>query len=202
MQTMRSFSQPPARTNLPKAILHTIFFHRYFSSVRPSTFEVLDFTDPSVSDQELGTLIETRAGQLLRQLGPNASSSASTRGKLSVLFYEKKRKKAGAGLGWFGTGKVEEDILWEKWSLIVTLATPNTEHGGFQCDRRCCVGTDPDSERDKILRAAGASLQKSMLQVIKIVNREKAHIPAITSNEVNPFPYKIDITPRIEGLRS
>ena len=82
-----------------------------------------------MADQELEILIETRAGQLFRQLSPSGSNDGSTRGNLNVLFYEKRRKKAGAGLGWFGTGRAEEDIIWEKWSLAITLATPRTEDG-------------------------------------------------------------------------
>ena len=110
-------------------ILHTIFFHRYFPAIRPSTLDVLDFTLPIVPDQELETQIDTRVGQLVRQLKSTSSTKNGIRGVLTVEFFEKKRRKAGGGLGWFGGGKADEDILWEKWKLEVTLATPRTEDG-------------------------------------------------------------------------
>lgn len=62
-----------------------------------------------------------------------------------MLFYEKRRKKAGAGLGWFGTGRTEEDIVWEKWSLQVTLATPRTEDGKFCRTIRSWAASDQNT---------------------------------------------------------
>ena len=93
------------------------------------TIEVLDLTLPFVSDPELETLIETRVGQLSRQLASTSSPKSSVRGQLAVQFFEKRRRKGG-GLGWFtGGGKADEEICWENWCLEVTLATPKTETG-------------------------------------------------------------------------
>lgn len=114
-------------------ILHTIFFHRYFPSIKPSYLEVLDFTLPLVTDPELETLIDTRVGQLIRQLSSTSSPKSSVRGSLVVEFFEKRRRKAG-GLGWFtGGAKGDEEICWESWCLEVTLATPKTEIGRHRC---------------------------------------------------------------------
>lgn len=45
-------------------------------------------------------------------------------------FFEKKRRKAGGGLGWFtGGAKGDEEVCWERWTLEVTLATPKSETG-------------------------------------------------------------------------
>ena len=111
-------------------ILHTVFFHRYFPSLRPSSIEVLDLTLPLVADPELETLIDTRVGQLIRQLNSTSSPKSSVRGSLVVQFFEKKRRKGGGGLGWFtGGAKGDEEVCWESWCLEVTLATPKTEIG-------------------------------------------------------------------------
>ena len=111
-------------------ILHTIFFHRYFPSIRPSSIEVLDLTLPLVADPELETLIDTRVGQLIRQLSSTSSPKSSVRGSLVVQFFEKKRRNGGGGLGWFtGGAKGDEEVCWESWCLEVTLATPKTEIG-------------------------------------------------------------------------
>ena len=124
---------PRHRTRRPCSyqlgILHTIFFHRYFPSIRPSSIEVLDLTLPLVADPELETLIDTRVGQLIRQLSSTSSPKSSVRGSLVVQFFEKKRRKGG-GLGWFtGGAKGDEEVCWESWCLEVTLATPKTEIG-------------------------------------------------------------------------
>ena len=112
-------------------ILNTIFFHRYFPSLRPSTLEVLDLTLPFVTDPELETLIDTRVAQLIRQLSSTTSPKSSVRGQLAVQFSEKRRRKGG-GLGWFtGATKGDEEVCWEIWCLEVTLAMPRTEAGEF-----------------------------------------------------------------------
>ncbi|MCJ1307541.1 hypothetical protein MMC25_001187 [Agyrium rufum] len=73
------FADPANIKDVVRAILHTIFFHRYFPTLRPSTIEVLDrLTLPYVSDPELETLIETRVGQMARQLSPTTSSTSTT----------------------------------------------------------------------------------------------------------------------------
>jgi len=109
-------------------VLHTIFFHRYFPCHRPGSLDVLDLTLPVVTNPELETLIDTRVGQLSRQLSSDTSPQGSVRGQLAVQFFEKRRKKGG-GLGWFGGGRAEEEVCWEIWRLEVTLATPKTETG-------------------------------------------------------------------------
>lgn len=53
------------------------------------------------------------------------------RGRIAVEFYERKRRRPGM---WFGglagmTGKGEEEVCWEIWTLDVTIATPRTESG-------------------------------------------------------------------------
>jgi len=175
------FADPTCVKDIVRGILHTIFFHRYFPSIRPSSLEVLDLTLPLVTDPELETLIDTRAGQLIRQLSSTTSPNSSVRGQLGVQFFEKKRRKGG-GLGWFGGGKAEEEICWEVWTLEVTLAMPRTE-----------------AERTKVLKAMEMTLQKTALKIVTIVNQHKDHIPPITTSETNPFPYQIVLNPRLEG---
>lgn len=109
----------------PPGILHTIFFHRFFPSVRPRTHDVLDLTLPVVGDAELETLIEQKTSSLIRQLDTTSdlgSRSSGVRGQIAVQFFEKRRRKA-----WFTKG--EEEVCWEQWTLDVTLAIPRTESG-------------------------------------------------------------------------
>lgn len=106
-------------------ILHTIFFHRFFPSIRPKTRDVLDLTLPVVEEVELETLIDQRTAALVRQLDTSSdmgARSTGVRGQIAVQFFEKRRRKA-----WFTKG--EEEVCWEQWTLDVTLATPRTESG-------------------------------------------------------------------------
>ncbi|KAL8741867.1 MAG: hypothetical protein Q9190_005574 [Brigantiaea leucoxantha] len=175
-------ADPTCIRDIVRGILHTIFFHRYFPSLRPSSLEVLDLTLPFVADQELETLIDTRVGQLIRQLSSTSSPKGGTRGEVGVRFFEKKRRKSGGIGGWLtGTGKSEEAICWEVWKLNITLTTPRTE-----------------AERMTVMKAEAPALQKTAMHIVKIVNRDKDHIPPITTSETNPFPYEIILNPRAE----
>lgn len=121
--------------SLVLGILHTIFFHRYFPCIRPIAYDVLDLSLPAVDDVELETLIESRVNTLVRQHLSTSSTSPNggVRGRIAVQFFEKRRRKGGL---WFGglSGKNEEEVCWEIWTLDVTIATPRTESGeSFIC---------------------------------------------------------------------
>lgn len=57
-------------------------------------------------------------------------------------------------------------------------------------------------EKVKVRRAMATSLQKSALKIIMIVNRDKDHIPPITTTDQNPFPYHITVGGRGAGNSS
>jgi len=177
-------------------ILHTIFFHRFFPSIRPKTRDVLDLTLPVVEDVELETLIDQRTATLVRQLDTSSDMGArntGVRGLVAVQFFEKKRRKA-----WFTKG--EEEVCWEQWTLDVTLATPRTESGMYPCAvGKYSVDTGWFTERAKVRKAMEAMLLKAAMKIVTTVNREKDHIPPITTSEANPFPYQIVINPKGDG---
>ena len=58
---------------------------------------------------------------------------------------------------------------------------------------------DGFAERTKVTKAIGSTLQNTAMKIITIVNQHKDHIPPITTSEANPFPYHIDLNPRVEG---
>lgn len=117
---LEAFADPRSVREVVKAILHTIFFNRFFPSLTPRTRDVLDLTLPYVDDDELETMIDARATALERQL--DASSSDGARGQIDVQFFEKRRRKA-----WLSRG--DEEVCWECWTIKVTVAQPRTESG-------------------------------------------------------------------------
>lgn len=154
-----------------KAILHTIFFHRYFTSISPLTRDLLDLTLPAIDDVDLETLIEQKTHALRRAI--DSTHQPRGRGQISIQFFEKKRRKT------YFFGKTEEEVCWEQWTLDVTLAHPRTE-----------------SEVLKVRRAMSKSVEKAAYKIIAIVNRDKDHIPPITTTDANPFPYQIIVNPK------
>ncbi|GAB7362168.1 hypothetical protein MBLNU230_g2194t1 [Neophaeotheca triangularis] len=173
----------PNVKDVVKGVLHTIFFHRYFTPLYPATHDVLDITLPYVTDDEIETLVEQRATALVRQLdvannqqSPQYSQKGG-KGQIVVQFLEKKRRKGG----WFGT-KADEETVWECWVVDVTLATSRSENDGTKTRRQM--------ER---------SLQKASMKIISVVNRDRNHIPPITTTEANPFPYQILVNPKNDG---
>nr|POE56682.1 meiotically up-regulated gene 66 protein [Quercus suber] len=157
-----------------KGVLHTIFFHRLFTALLPATHDVLDMTLPYVSLDNIDALINQRTETLSRSLNSNAST---VRGQVVVQFNEKKRRK-----GWF-VAKADEESAWETWIVNVSILSARSER-----------------EKNEVRAAMEASLQKAVTDVTEIVNRERAHIPPITTNETNPFPYQILINPKEGGL--
>jgi len=173
--TLEVFADPTCVKEVVKAILHTIFFHRYFIPIAPKTKDLLDQTLPAVDDVHLETLIDQTATTLVRALeGTSTPGSRSGRAQIGVSFYEKRRRKS-----YFNFGKTDEEICWELWTLDVTCAAPRTE-----------------SDARKVRVAMENTLRKTALKIIGIVNREKDHIPPITTTDTNPFPYKIQVNPK------
>ncbi|QIW99608.1 hypothetical protein AMS68_005126 [Peltaster fructicola] len=121
------------------ATLHTIFFHRIFTSLYPSTHEVLDLTLPWKQE-----------------------------------FLERKRKKSG----WF-VAKADEETIWETWHIDISITGARSE---------------PEAARNRSLMAK--SLEDAAFKILETVNEERSHIPPITTNESNPFPYQILVNAR------
>ncbi|KAH7329199.1 autophagy-related protein [Stachybotrys elegans] len=173
------FADPRSLREVVKGILHTIFFNRFFPSLVPHTREVLGLTLPYVDDNELDTMIDQRARALERQIDADRSSSAIAgngggRGQIAVQFFEKRHKKM-----WLTR---EEEVCWECWTVKVTVAEPRTE-----------------SERAKVRRAMEQTLLTTTMKIVTFVNTHTDHIPPITTQTANPFPYKINIDQKETG---
>ncbi|KAF2404304.1 DUF1649-domain-containing protein, partial [Trichodelitschia bisporula] len=181
--TLDIFADPTCVKDIVKAILHTIFFHRYFIPTVPLTRDVLDQTLPAIDDVDLETLIDQRATSLVRALDTSGAAvgtvpraGQSGRAQLVVQFFEKKRRKT------YFFGKADEEVCWEQWAIDVTAAAPRTE-----------------TDRIKVRKAMEKSLHKAAIKIVTIVNQHKEHIPPITTTETNPFPYQILINPKTDG---
>lgn len=161
-------------------ILHLIFFHRYFTPLQPSTHDILDLTLPYCTDADIATLVDAKTTAFARQLDISSPQSsppqAAGRGQIVVQFLEKKRRK-----GWF-VAKADEETVWENWVIDVSLTAARSE-----------------SEASRNRRTMENNLQKAAMRIITIANRDRTHIPPITTNDTNPFPYQILVNPKSDG---
>lgn len=134
-------------------VLHTIFFHRYFPSIRPSLYlpsssaqysssrspESLPIPLPTIQEPpEVTAAIETHTAALVSQLTSPSSTSpgaaaGGSRGEIVIQLFDRKRRKTGITGGWLGrfggTHQTEEEICWEEWVVQVVVARPRTEAG-------------------------------------------------------------------------
>ncbi|ETN40388.1 uncharacterized protein HMPREF1541_04665 [Cyphellophora europaea CBS 101466] len=193
--TLEIFSDQHLVRDLAKGILHTIFFHRYFPSIRPSltTDTSLPIPLPCILDPpEIAAAIDTSVAELMSQLntpsGPGNVPPGGSRGEIVVQFFDRKRRKTGYTGGWLGRlggggAQTDEEVCWEEWRLKVVVARPRSE-----------------ADRIKVRRAMESSLQKTALKIVDLVNKEKDHIPPITTSEQNPFPYRMLVNPKQQNL--
>lgn len=121
----------------------------------------------------------------------SAPRNSSNRGQIVLQFLERPSpKRRQPTKSWFGTSTAHSNkgnsddgsAPWETWVLDVTLASPRSE-----------------SEAVKARRAMETSLLRTAMKIVNIVNRDRGHIPPITTSESNPFPYLVLVNPRSEG---
>jgi hypothetical protein len=142
-------------------------------------------------------MIEQRVAALERQIDTQRSSGGTNnaaggsatggRGQLVVQFFEKRRRKA-----WLSRG--DEEVCWECWTIKVTVAEPRTESGtprNLWFTREDI--TNNDAERAKVRRAMEQTLLTTAMKIVTFANTHKDHIPPITTQGTNPFPYKINL---------
>ncbi|THW50499.1 DUF1649-domain-containing protein [Aureobasidium pullulans] len=159
-------------------ILHTIFWYRIFANLEPSSHDVLDVPVPWIQDVDLQTLVEQRVDQFVRQIDADSNDqNQNTRGQMVVQFSERERRRKK---GWFG--QKDEDLVWETWTLNIALASPRTHQ-----------------EATTSRRAIEKSLSNAILKITDIVQQNKDHVPPITTQDTNTFPYHILVNPKNDG---
>ncbi|KAF7730663.1 hypothetical protein EC973_001612 [Apophysomyces ossiformis] len=154
-----------------RALLHSIFFHRLLVNVAPRELRVLDTTVSITDSPDIEKLVEDRITEFLQ------NNSHVKQGKMAVLFYEKRLKK-----NWFQLSKSEELVCWEQWAITLGILHPQN-----------------DQERQKAQRSVERQLPLRLLDILKMANDHKEHIPSITTTEGNPFPYQIAIPSQSES---
>lgn len=145
-----------------------------------------------MDDPELEELIDQRTNLLIKSIETSVSIGSKThRGQIAVEFYERRPKKA-----WFS--KAEEKVCWEQWLLSVTLVNPRTDSGTSETFPHGLgnILANTETERARARASIEHQLQKAVLEIITTASLRKDHIPPITTNDTNPFPYQIIVSPK------
>lgn len=145
-----------------------------------------------MDDPELEELIDQRTNLLIKSIETSVGVGSKThRGQIAVEFYERRPKKA-----WFS--KAEEKVCWEQWLLSVTLVNPRTDSGTSETFLHGLgnILANTETERARARASIEHQLQKAVLEIITTASLRKDHIPPITTNDTNPFPYQIIVSPK------
>jgi len=164
------------------SLLHSIFFHRIFGNIQPLTRDILDVTFPYAEDMDLQSLIDSKTAAFIRYVDSVSSSDsndgqhggdAQIRATMSIQFFEKVTRRAS----WWASKAAESEVCWEKWDI--------------NCEFLPLSRNERDRSKARIVMEGQLS---SALRKIVLLTQRTDHIPPITTNEANPFPYQI-LTP-------
>ncbi|KAM3527554.1 hypothetical protein NHJ13051_002854 [Beauveria bassiana] len=201
------FADPRSVRDIVRAILHTIFFTRFFPAVHPSTRNVLDLvTLPYVDDDELATMIEQRAAALERQLDAERSSSHQTTAAAAAAAARQQYSSSGTTAAAAAAAAVTTSSsasgargqvsvrFFEKRRRKAWLSRGD-EEVCWECWTVKVTVAEPrtESERSKVRRAMEQTLLTTAMKIVTFANTHKDHIPPITTQGGNPFPCKISI---------
>jgi len=185
------------------ALLHSTFFHRVFGNIQPLTRDILDvtfvpllfqnngltFVQPYADDPDLESLIDSKVTAFLRYIETAPKSAATDSlttvqedgtiiSQLSIHFFEKVTRRAS----WWGSRPSDSEVCWEKWEINCTFLPLLPQHSAARGIER----TEKDDRR-------GIMEQQLFMALGKVVRltQKTDHIPPITTNEANPFPYQV-----------
>mmetsp|Transcript_37025 Transcript_37025/g.44771 ORF Transcript_37025/g.44771 Transcript_37025/m.44771 type:complete len:206 (+) Transcript_37025:392-1009(+) len=154
-----------------RCLLHTIMFNRALGPVRPREVdsELFDLAYVQCGDANVDRKIEEKIDSLCAWVEKHPGKRAT----VLLSFYEKRYKQAL----WFS--KQEERLYWEQWRMHFDVIQPSA--------------LDRHSESTRVQRHAALeeALQGALLNVLRLVNEKKDHIPPVVSSDVVCFPYEI-----------
>ncbi|CUM64978.1 uncharacterized protein PRCAT00002596001 [Priceomyces carsonii] len=185
-----------------KGIIWTIFFHRLFGPIVPSTNEFLNVTYPMADDQpDLDSLMDEKISYLIKNEF-NVLETEKT-SHVIIQFLDKRVTKSKKKSSWFGQGKLEnaEDLkLWESWIIVVRCLPLEDESrsspSSLSSSTNGHILATHNSNEKTNTDISIESFESNLLKIIDIVDTHKDHIPPITSLESSPFPYTIEVERR------
>ncbi|KAJ3156378.1 hypothetical protein HDU89_004160 [Geranomyces variabilis] len=150
-----------------RALLHSILFHRRFTSERPVDVDIdaLNVTYARLEDVEVERAVDDKVRAFERLVDP---MSGRNRGQIAIMFFARRPKKS-----WFSTS--EEEVCWEQWALTISIRDALSERS--QLGSRRTLQTD---------------LVAALKTISEVTNEQKEHVPPIVNSD--PFPFQIMVS--------
>ncbi|CAK9435744.1 uncharacterized protein LODBEIA_P04510 [Lodderomyces beijingensis] len=207
-----------------KGVIWTIFFNRLFGPIQPQTSEFLNITYPQVANQpELDAMIDDKINRYIRSC-VNARK-LPVHGVMSIQFLDQvpKKRKASTNTattttttrkssGWFSRGSGsggsggsggggaeagneaidEENVrVWETWTLNIECLPIEERITNRRRETHGARGYN----HSHAVEVSMQNFEMNLLRIYDAVERERDHVPPITTLEVAPFAYRINILP-------
>jgi hypothetical protein len=115
-------------------------------------------------------------------LGTQTSKEGIVKAQISVDFYEKVTRRAS----WWATKAAESEVCWERWELNCEFLPIARNERGTTHSIHTLKGID----RGRARRTMENQLASALLRIV-VLTQKTDHIPPITTNEANPFPYQV-----------
>lgn len=174
---------------LTLGVLWCIFFHRLFGPIAPSSHEFMGIPYPVANNlPDIDSLFDQKIDQLIKKdFGSADSLSQPKVGQLLVLFHKTSKIKKKSL--WFG--HVKDDLLqdpsvWELWRINVNCRPVPPEK----------LPADTALMHDKGVQLSRQSFEETLMTIYEKIDSKKDHIPPITTLDVSPFPYEIEVDPK------
>ncbi|PWZ26231.1 hypothetical protein Zm00014a_032078 [Zea mays] len=163
--------------NYAAGILHTIFFHRTLSLVRPKDVDC-DFLDITYVQCGLPEL-EKEVDEKIDQFSAWVEKHPNRRSQICLSFFDEKHRHPG----WF-VNKTER-IYWEQWFINLQVMFPKRYSKSNSSKGLTNIQANAVEETSTRRAALEASINEVLFQIIKFANEKKDHIPAIPDRIFN-----------------
>ena len=117
------------------------------------------------------------------------SKEGTIKSQIEIYFYEKVARRAS----WWTAKISESEICWEKWELNCEFLPFVRNERGIEFPF-CHILISIEKVKSRNMME---SQLVSALQRIVILTQKTDHIPPITTNEANPFPYQVFLQYRL-----
>ncbi|KAL6623149.1 hypothetical protein ACP70R_018256 [Stipagrostis hirtigluma subsp. patula] len=160
-----------------RCILHTIFFHRTLSLVRPKDVDC-DFFEITYVQCGLPEL-EKEVDEKIDQFIAWVEKHPNRRSQVCLSFFDEKNKHPG----WFGNKT--ERIHWEQWFINLHVISPKRYSKSSSSKGLTNIGGNALEETNARRAALESSIHEVLFQIINFANEKKDHIPSIPDRIFN-----------------
>ncbi|KAH8926948.1 hypothetical protein BT69DRAFT_1278403 [Atractiella rhizophila] len=186
----------PHLSSVLRLMLHTILFHRTPGSVAPTSLQAYDLTFPAVESVEINELVESKVQEAEREVKRNKA-------QIVLLFHEKRPPTSAPKSR--PQSAVSGITNWFSSRPLAVQPTPNPTSPDLPAPWEAYViNLTLPSFTPSVSRANAERLLRRQLSgfVLKVIEWTAAgrETPAITSQEVAPWPIRILINPLYGSL--